>query len=257
MEISRIKIIMLCGKGSSSRTMYHGLNEHVDIVAVILEEKPSPSHLVKRRIKKLGFLKVIGQLLFILFNKIVSPLSAKRISFLMTDFMLKNHAIPKDVIQKVKSVNSQETINLIKKHKPDAIVVNGTRIISYKVLSSVKTPFLNTHMGITPKYRGIHCGYWAMAMKDEENCGVTVHLVDKGIDTGGVLYQARISPTKSDNFNTYPIHQISKGIELMKLALKDVAKNDIKIIEGIFPSTLWSHPTLFEYLRNWLKKGIN
>lgn len=247
---------MLCGKGSSSRIMYHGLKEYVDILAVIFEEKPSPNHLVKRRIKKLGLLKVMGQLLFILFNKIVSPLSAKRISFLMKEFKLNSHVIPKEVIHKVKSVNRQETINLIKKYKPDAIVVNGTRIISDKILSTISAPFLNTHMGITPKYRGIHCGYWAMAMKDEENCGVTIHLVDKGIDTGGILYQARISPTKRDNFNTYPIHQISKGIELMKLALIDVSNKQIKIIEGVFPSTLWSHPTLSEYMGNWFNKGI-
>ncbi len=72
------------------------------------------------------------------------------------------------------------------------VLVVGTRIISRKVLVAVAAPFINYHDGITPKYRGIHGGYWASAQSDLANFGVTVHLVDPGIDTGEVLYQARL-----------------------------------------------------------------
>ena len=41
------------------------------------------------------------------------------------------------------------------------------------------------HAGITPQYRGVHGGYWAVVNNDPEHCGVTIHFVDKGIDTGG------------------------------------------------------------------------
>jgi len=70
---------------------------------------------------------------------------------------------------------------------PDVVVVNGTRIIAEKVLHSVPATFLNTHSGITPLYRGAHGGYWALVKKDRANCGVTIHVVDAGIDTGGIV----------------------------------------------------------------------
>ena len=36
-----------------------------------------------------------------------------------------------------------------------------------------------------------------------ETCGVTIHLVDAGIDTGAVLAQAPICPSPRDNFTTW------------------------------------------------------
>ncbi|MOA28997.1 phosphoribosylglycinamide formyltransferase [compost metagenome] len=111
-------------------------------------------------------------------------------------------------------------------------------------------------MGITPRYRGVHGGYWALANRDRENCGVTVHLVDKGIDTGGVMYQDVIHPDHRDNFNTYPIHQIAKAIPLLKKTLSDIRQNQVLIKPGVTPSTLWYHPTIFEYLKTRLTIGV-
>jgi folate-dependent phosphoribosylglycinamide formyltransferase PurN len=72
----------------------------------------------------------------------------------------------------------------LKAINPDLVIVNGTRIISKKVLSSINSKFVNIHVGITPKYRGVHGTYWALVNNDVENSGVTVHFVDEGIDTG-------------------------------------------------------------------------
>ena len=254
--IGSIKIVMLVGKGFSTRVMFHALKKDVDIIDVILEEKPSSWHLLRRRVKKLGLFKVSGQVLFILFNKFSVLTSASRISELSSQFILNDKEIPKEIVHKVKSINSQETIKMLQKINPDAVVVNGTRIISKKVLASVTAPFINTHMGITPKYRGIHCGYWALAMNDKENCGVTVHLVDEGIDTGGVLFQSTISPNRQDNFNTYPVHQIAAAIPLMKKALIAVSENRSIIKKVVGPSRLWYHPTLWGYLWRWVYSGV-
>ena len=111
-------------------------------------------------------------------------------------------------------------------------------------------------MGITPKYRGVHGAYWALVNEDPGNCGVTIHLVDNGTDTGGVLYQDIINIEKYDNLNTYPIHQMAKALPLMKAALNDIKENQINIKNGPYPSRLWYHPTLYEYVKNWILKGV-
>ncbi|MEO6347100.1 MAG: formyltransferase family protein, partial [Aquaticitalea sp.] len=111
--------------------------------------------------------------------------------------------------------------------------------------------------GITPKYRGVHGGYWSIANGDKENCGVTVHLVDSGIDTGGVLFQKTIETNPNDNFATYTYLQIGEGIQLMKQAIFAFINGNLKGKEGrTTESNLWSHPTLWFYLRKRIFKGV-
>ncbi len=194
--------------------------------------------------------------MFILINKLQARTSEARIKKLVFDYGLNDTSLPENVIIKINSVNDEETIDLLKRFNPDAVVVNGTGIISKKVLSAIDAPFINTHMGITPKYRGVHGGYWALAMGDSDNCGVTIHLVDQGIDTGGVLYQDTIHIGKGDSFNTYPIHQLAKAIPLMKAALDDVREKRINVKQGVLPSHLWYHPTIMEYIKHWIRRGV-
>jgi len=253
---NKINVVMLCGRGQSSNMMFNGIALHANIVGVIFENKVSTKIMVRRRIKNLGIIKVVGQVSFIIINKLLERVYRSRIKQLALSYDLNDAPPPENITTYVDSINDEETINLLKKYNPQVVVVNGTRIISKKVLSSINAPFINTHMGVTPKYRGVHGGYWALAMNDSENCGVTVHLVDQGIDTGGVLYQGFIHANESDNFNTYPIHQIAKAIPLMKAALDDVRDNCISIKEGVLPSRLWYHPTILEYIKHWIQRGV-
>jgi len=252
------KTILLCTQGESTTFMYNGLKETHPISKVIYEEKIDKKKFLKRRIKKLGYVKVIGQVLFQLsIPSFLQFMSKKRIGAIKKTHQLNDTPIPKDIIKQVKSVNSKECIAFLKQEKPDLIIVNGTRIISKKVLNGIDAIFMNTHAGITPKYRGVHGGYWAMVNQDLENCGVTVHLVDSGIDTGGVLFQKNISPNTKDNFFTYPYLQTAEGIQLMKQAITDFANDELKeITVPTDKSHLWYHPTLWFYVYKRLIKGV-
>ncbi len=248
---------MLAVDVGSTSIMYNALKDDFHIEKVIIENRVSKKRLIRNRIKRLGYLKVFGQVLFMLFNnKILLKLSKSRIDEIKNLNNLDDSAIPNENIMYVNSINDDEVIKILKKENPDAVVVNGTRIISGKVLSSINRPFINTHVGITPKYRGVNGGYWALVNNDLKHCGVTVHLVDNGIDTGGVIFQDTISITKEDSFNTYGYHQVSKAVPLMKKALIDVGKNNLQTKNINLPSILWYHPTLLEYITNYLKQGV-
>lgn len=252
----RPRLVMLCGAAQSSRIMYHGLAADFLFECVIVENKPSILRLMVRRLKRLGLFKVGGQALFMLLAKVLLRISQPRIRELIRRYELQDKAFPDDVLRKVSSVNSAETIGILQSLQPDAVVINGTRLISKDVLGCVKAPFINTHMGITPKYRGVHGGYWALARNDVENCGVTVHLVDQGIDTGGVLYQGRVHLEPCDNITTYPLHQIAAAIPLMRAALRDVEQRQLRVTQGVMPSQLWYHPTLIEYFQVYQRMGV-
>jgi len=248
---------MLATEGKTSNISYHFLNKAFEIEGIIFENTVSRSTFLRRRIKKLGFLRVVGQVLFQLtIAKILNVLSKKRISEIMQENQFDASAPPAQKIVNVNSVNEQECITLLKEKKPDLVIVNGTRIISKKVLSSIDCPFVNIHAGITPFYRGVHGAYWALVNQDIQACGVTVHLVDKGIDTGAILQQANIQPTAQDNYISYPYLQLGVGLQLLKACIPSLLEKTYTVTVNEEKGRLWHHPTLWSYLKNWIKYGV-
>jgi methionyl-tRNA formyltransferase len=156
-------------------------------------------------------------------------------------------------------VNGDDCLKLLQKIDPDVIVVNGTRIISKRVLTSTRSIFINTHAGITPQYRGVFGAYWALVSNDAINCGVTIHQVDAGIDTGAIISQKITPVDKEDCFITYPMHQYGAATGLMKEAVQQFLQAGTlkgRPARPGAPSKLWYHPTLTFYLYHRIFRGI-
>lgn len=248
---------MLAGKGPSTNILYHSLKNDYDIEAIILEEPVTKKLFLKKRIKRLGFSKVAGQILFQLsVAKYLNLTSEKRKKEILKVYGLEESALPVEKIIKLSSVNNRECISILQKISPELILVNGTRIISKEVLNSLPVKFINIHAGITPKYRNVHGAYWALVNHDFANCGVTVHQVDQGIDTGNIIYQKKISITPKDNFTTYPYLQLAEGIILLKKALTDIFTNNLAFKKNNLESKIWHHPTLWQYLSYRIFDGV-
>lgn len=256
-EFATKKIVMLAGPGESTNIMYHALDQVFGVHRLIVETPVSQQQLLKRRAEKLGWATVAGQVLFKL--AIAGPLmrkSAARLAEIKIQAGFDDRPVTGPALLPVPSVNSAECIAHLQALQPDLIIVNGTRIISKKVLASVPCIFLNTHAGITPLYRGVHGGYWALANDDPAHCGVSVHVVDAGIDTGNIISQAVIKPTAADNFATYPLLQLAAGLPLLKQAIRDALAGQLpRQAPPDGQSRLWSHPTLQQYLANRRRNG--
>ncbi|WP_022823976.1 formyl transferase [Hymenobacter norwichensis] len=246
------KIVVLAGPGESTDILFHALDKEFGVHRIIVETPIGQKQLLKRRAQKLGYATVAGQILFKLLIALpLSRSSQPRLQAIKKQEHLDDRPLPENRVIRVSSVNSPECIAQLQELQPDVVVVNGTRIIAKKVLTSISCKFINTHAGITPLYRGVHGGYWALANQDPQHCGVSVHLVDPGIDTGDIIAQALIHPTAEDNFVTYPLLQLAAGLPLLKQAVRDALYQDVKLQPTpTGTSKLWSHPTLAEYLKN-------
>lgn len=250
-------VVLLAGPGESTNIVYHALAREVGVKRVVLEEPVARRQLLRRRRQKLGTTTVIGQVLFKLtVERALRRRCARRIAEIKREFGLDDRPIPSAALSHVPSVNAPETIEHLRALAPSVVVVNGTRIIAQRVLEAVSAPFINMHAGITPLYRGVHGGYWALANDDREHCGVTVHLVDAGIDTGTVLGQARIFPTERDTFVTYPLLQLAAGLPILVDAVRAAQASRVEARDGaVGKSRLWSHPTITQYVRGLLRNG--
>jgi folate-dependent phosphoribosylglycinamide formyltransferase PurN len=243
------KIVLLAGRGITTNILYRALIKDFTIDTIILEDSIGKGMFLKKRVRHLGFWKVTGQVLFQVFIvKLLMLSSAKRKNEILREFNLEDAPLPQEKILSVKSVNEPECIAVLQRINPAIVVIIGTRIISKRVLDCIPANFVNIHAGITPRYRNVHGAYWALVNNDCENCGVTVHLVDPGIDTGSIIYQSRISISPRDNFITYPLLQLAEGIICLKKALHDILERKLVLKEGTPDSKIWHHPTLRQYL---------
>ena len=251
------KIVLLAGKGVSTNILFNGLNISNPFVCIIQEDPVNRIEFLKRRIRKLGIGKVIGQILFQLFIvKFLDLTTGRRKKQIMEDFQLNSDEMPREILFPVKSVNDARCIKKLQYINPDLVIVSGTRIISKRVLNCISARFINIHSGITPLYRGVHGAYWALVNNDHAHCGVTVHFVDAGIDTGGVICQQLIPVSPSDNFVTYPLIQLGIGISLMKKSIARVLDKDFGTIDVQGDSRLWYHPGIFQYLYFRLSRKV-
>ena len=255
--MSDIKVLILSGNSDSTRLIFNEIKDSFSIVKVIIEEPVPKKQLLTKRLKKFGLSKVIGQMFFMVYNEIVlKKQSKKRINEIKHQNNLNDKKIDEAIVLRVKSVNFDQTKKILEECQPDVVLVNGTRIIKKEIIETINVPFVNLHTGITPIYRGVHGGYWALTENDIEHCGVTVHLVDTGIDTGSILYQDVIDITDKDTFSTYPYLQTVAAIPLIKKAINDIANKTYKIQKTDLPSRLWSHPTIMEYLKYRIFHGV-
>jgi len=253
-----MKIVLLTGGSESSLFIYNSINKKHPIDYIIIENSPPISKLIKTRIKKIGLVKVLNQIGFkVLVVYLLKALSFLRVKEIKKQYALNNQKFPLTKVIKIKSVNSPECLNYLKEINPDLIIVNGTRIISKEILCNISCLIINTHVGITPEYRGVHGAYWALINNDKERCGVTVHKVEEGIDTGALIKQSKINITNRDNFFTYPYLQIGVGIELIGHAIISLKNgNQLFFKKENSKSNIYCHPTLTGYLYNYFKNGV-
>ena len=94
-------------------------------------------------------------------------------------------------------------------------------------------------------YRGVHGCYWALADGDPAHAGVTVHLVDSGVDTGEVIAQAVVHPTPADSYHTYPLLQLAAGIPLLEQAIRDALEGRLRTVAVEGKSRLRYQPTIW------------
>jgi phosphoribosylglycinamide formyltransferase 1 len=248
-------VVLLVVDNSLCRIAAWRLAARFPDLTIIVEQHVPRFKLIRSRIRRFGLVHTAGQLAFILYSRLIRRAASGRIAEIIAAAGLE--ARWPDGVERVEvvSVNAPDTIARLHKLRPKVVLVVGTRIISRKVLAAIDAPFINYHDGITPKYRGIHGGYWASAQNDLVNFGATVHLVDPGIDTGEVLYQARLRPSGEDNYATFSYLQLAAALPLLVRAAEDAIAGTVTPQTVEPPTHLWSHPTIWSYFATGICRG--
>lgn len=252
-----VTICVVTAGGPHPWIIINGLKQTFPGLKVVVEEPEGRLAFLRRRARRLGWAAVLGQFATMMIIRVGKLVLAGRIRRIIASDGLMTSPSPDQQMVKVGSVNSGAFLNILDDIKPAAILLVGCRMMTSATLARISCPVLNYHAGITPQYRGMNGGYWALATGDEGNFGSTVHLVDPGVDTGPVIAQVRCVPRDGDTIMTYAYTQASASRQMCVDALILATTGPlVATVQPQAPSRQWYHPSLWRYLRTGLSRGV-
>ncbi|MEY3855715.1 MAG: hypothetical protein RJA45_185 [Actinomycetota bacterium] len=120
-------------------------------------------------------------------------------------------------------------LETVQRFHPDLTVLAGfMKILPHGFVRALSPKLINTHPSLLPLFPGAHGVRDALAAGSKET-GVTIHIVDEGVDTGPQLAQAKLAILPDE---TEPeLHERIKVIErqLLVNVVKDIAEHRIKL----------------------------
>ena len=112
-------------------------------------------------------------------------------------FKIKNYAIK----FKNRSIFEKQSLKLMKKYNIDMICLAGfMKIVSGNFIKKFANPILNIHPSLLPKYKGLNTHQRTIDNK-EKYSGFTVHLVNKKLDSGKIIFQKKLKIFINDTAN--------------------------------------------------------
>jgi methionyl-tRNA formyltransferase len=81
--------------------------------------------------------------------------------------------------------------------RPDVMVLAGADIVPAAALEIPAIGTVNGHYGLLPRYRGMNVTEWSIY--NDDPVGVSVHLVDPGIDTGAIVAREPVRAASGDD----------------------------------------------------------
>lgn len=144
---------------------------------------------------------------------------------------VKEYALTKNipVLQPIK-IRAKEFVEELRELQPELIVVVAFgQFLPKDILQMPKYGCINVHASLLPKYRGAAPIHYAI-MKGEKQTGVTIMMMDEGMDTGAML--AKTFTDISDDMTMGILHDQLK-IAGAKLLLEVVEGLEKGIIEPV------------------------
>ena len=135
------------------------------------------------------------------------------------------HGIP--VLQPVK-LKDPEFLEALRAWKADMFVVVAFRMLPEEVWSMPKLGTFNLHAALLPQYRGAAPINWAV-INGERMSGVTTFMIDKDIDTGGIIFrqECRIRPDETAGELHDELMEI--GADLVRQTVEALIQHNVEL----------------------------
>jgi len=134
------------------------------------------------------------------------------------------HGIP--VLQPIK-LKDPEFLEQLSAIKADLFIVVGFRMLPQEVWSMPPLGTFNLHAALLPQYRGAAPINWAV-INGERISGVTTFMIDKDIDTGGILLREDCRISETDTAGDLHDRLMGMGAELVVQTATAILEKNIE-----------------------------
>lgn len=194
----------------------------LSVSGACLNDRPGPSRLtqLKRELKKGrgGYVAVMA----------LDNLRRRREASIDAVGFFERHGVP---TRAVRRLYSDETLDHIRSHAPDAIVRCGFGIIREPLLSLAPRGVLSYHHGDIRAYRGQPVGFWEL-YHGESEMGVTVQVLAAGLDCGPIVRELRVPILETDSWRSLYERAYERSPQLLAEACQQLCD------EGFEPETV-------------------
>lgn len=146
------------------------------------------------------------------------------------------------------------SLQQVKKINPDLIIsYNYRHIIKEDVLNEFNK-IINLHTSLLPYNRGANPNFWSFV--EDTPKGVSIHLIDKGVDTGNILFQKEVF--FDENIETLFSSYKMLHTEIQKLFIKNwdnLKINKLKSIKQVGFST-FHRQNQFEIIKSIIGENV-
>ncbi|XZF16417.1 methionyl-tRNA formyltransferase [Chitinophagaceae bacterium MMS25-I14] len=137
--------------------------------------------------------------------------------------------------------------------QPEAVLMMTCPFrIPENALAKPKHGFINFHYGLLPYYRGANPVFEQLKRR-ENNGGITVHHVDKGIDTGAVILQQKIPVHPDETFGMHMGRLSMLGAEMVRSLTSMIASGNAlpRIPQDEMKACYYKKPGTNDVLIKW------
>lgn len=160
---------------------------------------------------------------------VTQPDKRKGRGHIFTPPPVKEFAIKKGIeVFQPTNIKEDTFISKIFNLKPDLIVVAAYgKILPPDILKLPVYGCINVHASLLPKYRGAAPIQWAI-INGEKKTGITIMMMDEGLDTGDILLQEEVGISEDDNAETLSKRLSELGASLLIKAIKKIKEGSIE-----------------------------
>lgn len=232
----------------------------LDLAAIIEIHEP-PARLrkrVARELKRVGAWRFLDVVAFRLYSRLM--LRARDREWeerLLRTLETRYPEIPRATrILTTPSPNSAPAEQLLREVRPELIVARCKSILNARIFKQASVGTFVMHPGICPEYRNAHGCFWAMAMRDRSNVGMTLFKIDEGVDTGPVYgyYRADFDEV-AETHNMIQNRMVFDNLDELRVKFEEILAGAARTLDTSGrPSRAWGQPWLSSYWR-WKRKA--
>jgi len=146
-------------------------------------------------------------------------------------FGVPTFVVERDRFDNIESWSAKLREN-IRHFNPDLVVLAGfMKILPPSFVESFGSNIVNTHPSLLPLFPGAHAVRDALAAGASQS-GVTIHLVDNGVDTGPIIAQRSVNVLPADDEQS--LHERIKVVEreLLVETVLGIAEKRIELVKS-------------------------